>query len=492
MNNTISFQKPVKQANIYFIGAVAALAGLLFGFDTGVISGAQDFIFSTFGIGNETIVDNALHGLIVSAVPFGALLGAMVSGVFAKRLGRKQSIMMTALMFMVGTSAAAFAPSLESIVLGRLIMGLAIGISAMVVPMYLGEVSPSNIRGKIIFLFQLAITIGIFGAFAVNLLFAEWIEDTTMNWRWMFGMGFIPALILFIGMRKMPLSPRWLMLQNRKEEARYELQSLLGKIDVEEEVSEIEESMKHETGSNWSALFKKPIFPLILVSFGLFVFQQLSGINAIMYYGPKVFANSGFGEKAKFTAQALMGLTNVIATIFGVWIVDKLGRRSLLFIGFLGMIACLGVLAFCLNQSGNYAQLSLVSTLLYVVFFAISMGGVPYIMMSEVFPLNVRASGMAVASCANWGFNMLVSFTFEILVTKLGGMSNVFMLYAVCTVVGLIFAMRFVPETKGRKLEEIEHNLYEEGKSVRYLGDPVSYGIRSALPKVAKKAANFR
>lgn len=463
------FEKPIKKANIYLIGGIAAMAGLLFGFDTGVISGAQEFLFKTFEVGGASI-----RGFVVSAVPLGALFGAMVSGLCAKELGRRKTIMMTAILFLIGTLAAAFAPSLLSVVLGRLLMGLAIGISAMVVPMYLSEVSPAKVRGTIIFLFQLAITVGLMSAFAINLSFAAWIQDASTNWRWMFGIGAIPSLLLFLGMAFiMPKSPRWLMLKGRKEEARKVLQYLLGKLEVNECMEEMEESLHHEGVKDWSVLIRKPLFPLILMTFGLFVFQQLSGINAIMYYGPEVFASAGFGEKAKFLAQLCMGLTNVIATVFGVWVIDKLGRRPLLFIGFTGMIVCLGALAFCLASGGAYANLSLLSTLLYVVFFAISLGGVPYIMMSEVFPLKSRSAGMAIASCANWLFNMLVSFSFGILVDIMGGMEHVFMLYGGCTVVGLIFAWRYVPETKGRNLEDIEYNLYD-GKALRDIGDPVS------------------
>lgn len=464
------------KANIYLIGAVAAMAGLLFGFDTGVISGAQEFLFETFAIGQASAFENAMRGFVVSAVPLGALLGAMVSGFFAKHLGRRQSIMMTAILFLIGTLAAAFAPNLQSVVGGRLLMGIAIGISAMVVPMYLGEVSPAKVRGTIIFLFQLAITIGLMSAFAINLAFSSWVQDVTINWRWMFGVGVVPSILLFLGMAFiMPQSPRWLMLKGRKEEARKVLQYLLGKSDVNDVIEEMEESLTHETASHWTSLFRKPLLPLILMTFGLFVFQQLSGINAIMYYGPQVFASAGFGEKAKFLAQLSMGLINVLATIFGVWVIDKLGRRPLLFIGFTGMIICLGVVAYCLGAKESHSTLALVSTLLYVVFFAISLGGVPYIMMSEVFPLKARSAGMAIASCANWLFNMFVSFSFGLLVDKMGGMENVFILYASCTVVGLIFSWAYVPETKGRHLEDIEHNLYEGKKKLRDLGEPVMH-----------------
>jgi len=350
-------------------------------------------------------------------------------------------------------------------------MGLGIGISAMVAPMYLSEISPPKVRGTMVFLFQLAITIGLLCAFTINLYFAQW-QDHLTNWRWMFGVGMVPAVLLLVGMFFMPTSPRWLVLKGRIEEAKKVLRTLLGKEDVNAEIKEMQKSLQQNHSSNWTSLFKKPLLPLLMVAFLLFVFQQLSGINAIMYYGPDVFGKAGFGEESRFLAQLFMGLTNVIATVLGVWIVDKVGRRPLLFTGFIGMIVCLSLLGFGLKYE-LMPSLSLLSIICYVFFVAISLGGVPDIMMSEVFPLKVRSSGMAIASCANWGFNMLVSSTFPILCNLLGNMGNAFLLYAFCTIIGLAFAYKFVPETKARQLEEIESNLYA-GKTLRYLGDPVA------------------
>lgn len=463
----------VRNVNVYLIGAVAALAGLLFGFDTGVISGAQEFVLSTYGIETGNFKGDCLQGLVVAAVPIGALIGAMVSGLFAQGMGRRRAIMFTAFLFLCGTLFAAFAFCFSMVVFGRLIMGFAIGVSAMVVPMYLSEISPPKVRGTIVFLFQLAITLGLLSAFATNLYFSQLITDHTSNWRWMFGIGVIPAIVLYVGMSYMPFSPRWLKLQGRDEEAKATLQLLLGKEDVSEQLREIDESMANDGGKSWKEMFRKPLLPLVGVAFGLFVFQQLSGINAIMYYGPNVFEMAGFGENSKFMAQLLMGLTNVLATVLGVWIVDRVGRRPLLFSGFAGMIGCLFVLSWCLNSHGDHPYLSLTSVLLYIVFFAYSLGGIPYVMMSEVFPLKTRTYGMAIASCANWGFNMLVSFTFNLLVTGMGSMGNVFTLYGVCTIVGLFFAWKYIPETRNKNLEEIEQNLYG-GKSVREIGESVT------------------
>lgn len=468
MNKATEVQS-LKPANIFLMGAVAAIAGLLFGFDTGVISGAQEFMFNYFNMTEQSLYLSAIKGLVVASVPLGALFGAIVSGYFAQGLGRRRSLMFTAVLFLIGTFFAAFAPTIHFVIVGRVIMGLAIGISAMVAPMYLAEISPPDNRGSIIFFFQLAITIGIFVSFAIDLWFAK-IFESSVAWRWMFGVGVVPSVLLFFGMIKLPPSPRWLILKNRFPEAQAVMQRLLGRLDVSEEMNEMKESYARKQSGDWRALFKKPLLPLLGVAFALFVFQQLSGINAVIYYGPSIFEKAGFGAESKFMAQLFIGLINVVATILGVWVVDKLGRRPLLFIGFVGMIICLGLMGFCLKAYGLHPYLSLAAALAYIVFFAISLGGVPYILMSELFPLKVRASGMAIASCANWGFNMLVSFSFGILVELFGGMGNVFMLYMAFTIVGLIFAHKYVPETKRRHLEEIEDNFYH-GKELSHLGD---------------------
>lgn len=456
-----------KQVGNYFyiftIAMIAALAGLLFGYDTGVISGSLQYISKTFDISKS---EYQLKEFIVSAVPLGALIGSIFSSHFSRKYGRHRSIIYSAILFIFGTAIVVGAFHISMIVIGRLFMGFAIGLSAMIVPMYLSEVSPPKIRGAVIFLFQLAITIGLLLAFIMNYIFAD-----VESWRAMFAIGFIPSLLLAFGMLYLPFSPRWLILKGRVKEAKTILQKLRAQQDVMEELSEIEKSLKHPKGK-LKDLFTKKMFPLVIITFGLFAFQQLSGINTIFYYAPTIFENAGFGSgEGSILPSIATGAINVFATIFGIWLVDRIGRRNLLFIGFTGMIVCLGVLGISyLGLLGTEIKwITLISVLLFIVFFAISLGGVPYVMMSELFPLKIRGVGMATASCANWGFNMIVSFTFLTFIHHLG-IGATFLMYTGFTIIGCLFAFALLPETRGVPLEKIESNLYS-GKKLRNLGE---------------------
>jgi sugar porter (SP) family MFS transporter len=461
-----------KHSHIYAIGTVAALAGFLFGFDTGIISGAQDYIFKTFNIPEATDkAIAALKGFVVASVPLGALLGAIVSGWFAEKLGRRNSLLFTSLLFAFGALLTALAGAIDHVIWGRLVMGVAIGISAMVTPMYLSEISPPTIRGTIVTFFQLAITMGLMAAFMANYVCADLILDHTLNWRWMFGLGALPAVALMLGMIPMPESPRWLFAKGKAAKARETLRYLYATAHIENEANEIQESLRRPEGS-WKDCFTSKIFPLLLMAFGLFVLQQLSGINAIMYYGPSVFESAGFGDSGKLLAQVAIGVVNVSMTVLSLWLIDRLGRRPLLFWGFAGMCVCLVAVGFCLQSAATSAfgpWVSLASTLAFIGFFAVSLGPVPYLIMSEVFPLKVRSSGMAIASCANWGFNMLVTESFPILQQGIG-MTPTFYFFAFWTAIGFLFTWRFVPETKNKRLESIEANLYA-GQALRNLGN---------------------
>ena len=465
---------------ILVLSTIAAIAGLLFGFDTGVISGALQFIVDTFHIiapsatltptysvfGLFSVNGTTIQEVIVSAVPAGALIGAILSSFLSNAFGRRGGIITTAVLFIIGTLFAATAVNTDMLIIGRLIMGFAVGLSATIAPMYLSEVSPPDIRGMVVFLFQMAITVGILSAFIVNFLF-----HINGNWRAMFLVGLAPSVLLFVGMLFLPESPRWLVLKGKHEKAHDALHKLRGHEAVSGEVAEIKESIRNAKG-NFRTLFSKRLRPLVFITFGLFVFQQFTGINTIFYYAPTLFKAAGFeGSTSQILALVSTGAINVFATIFGVWFIDRLGRRKLLYVGLVGIILCQLIMGAAYHQllGTDIRWLTLFSSLALIVFFAFSMGGIPYIMMSELFPLNMRAGGMAVASCANWGFNILVSATFLTIVDTFG-FGNAYWLYAFLTFLGLIFAISLIPETKNRTLEHIEKNLYA-GKKPRDLGN---------------------
>lgn len=457
-------QTPASYGFVILITFTAAIAGLLFGFDTGVISGALSFIANTFHIAAK---DNLTREIIVSVVPVGALLGAIISGLSANWLGRRRSIITSAILFVGGTLCAALATTLLMLVWGRLIMGFAVGLSAMIVPMYLSEVAPPKIRGMAVFIFQLAITIGILLAFIINYIYAG-----HANWRMMFGVAIIPSVILWVGMWLLPASPRWLMMQGKTDQARRTLQRL-DATNASQQMRELEESLQHKQ-AKFGELFSKKMFPLVAVAFGLFVFQQFTGINTIFYYAPTVFHSAGFiGTKGAILASVATGVCNVLSTFVGIALVDRWGRRKLLFMGMTGMIICLVVVG--LGYHGVFgkdiAALTIIAVLAFIFFFATSIAGCAYLIMSELFPLRLRSVGMATASVANWGFNICVSATFLSLIQAIG-IGNTFLTYAFCTFVGLIFIIKLVPETKGVSLESIERNLYA-GKKIRDLGDAI-------------------
>lgn len=408
-------------------------------------------------------------------MPVGALGGAIVSGASANALGRRRSIIASAMLFVVGTLLAAFALQLSMVIAGRLVMGFAIGLSAMVVPMYLSEVAPPKVRGMAVFVFQLAITIGILVAFIINYVFAG-----EANWRMMFGVGVIPSVILWGGMWLLPASPRWLMMKGRKEEALHVLK-LLDPDSAAANLRDLEVSVGRKQ-EGVSALFSKKMSPLVALAFGLFVFQQLTGINTIFYYAPTVFTSAGFvGVHGPILASVATGVCNVLSTFVGIALVDRLGRRKLLLMGMVGMTICLSLIG--LGYRGAFgsdiAALTIIAVFAFIFFFATSIAGCAYLIMSELFPLHVRAAGMATASVANWGFNICVSATFLSLIDAIG-IGNTFLCYALSTFIGLGFILALLPETKGVSLEHIEANLYA-GKRLRDLGD---------APMMEKQAGN--
>ena len=445
---------------VYVIAVIAALNGLLFGFDLGVISGALLYIKQSFPISSFT------QELIVSGMLVGAMIGAAVGGNFADRYGRRRMTLVGALLFFVSALGMALSPTVSWLIGWRFSVGLAVGEASIVGPMVISEMAPPSIRGSLGTLQQLAITIGILVAYILNYVFASLFAGP-VAWRWMLGFGMLPAIVLAISMFYLPDTPRWLISEGREAEARNVLQRIRSSDDdVEGEIDDIKEVEQAETGG-WSMVFEPWVRPALVVGVGLAVFQQISGINTVLYYAPTIFHSIGLGNLASILSTVGIGAVMVLMTLVAVRYADRIGRRPLLLIGVSGMTVMLAALGLAFNLSslsGSIGFLAVAIMILYVAFYAFSLGPMFWLMISEIFPLKVRGAGEGVSSFANWGANLLIALTFLSLV-HLIGRGNTFWLYGVLCVVALVFIYYFVPETNGRSLEEIEADLRESGLS---------------------------
>jgi MFS transporter, SP family, galactose:H+ symporter len=435
---------------VFAAAAFAALGGLLFGYDTGVISGALIFIRTQFGLSTFQ------QELLVSIVLVGAAVGALTGGRLADVFGRRFMLVVTAVIFVTGALVCAAAPSLNILVIGRLIVGLGIGFATSTVPIYISEVSPPQTRGWQVSLFQLAITIGILAAYVVDYTFSG-----SGSWRWMLGLAFVPGAILGLGMIRMPESPRWLAEHGHSNLARQILARIRGTEDIEAEWLEIQKTLTEtEERGRFSDLLSPSLRTALLIGIGLAIFQQVTGINTVIYYAPLIVQSAGISTASgAILATAGIGLVNVIMTIVAMWLIDRVGRRPLLLIGIGGMILSLGVLGFVFRMptGGALAWLAVVTLMVYVASFAISLGPIFWLIIAEIYPLRVRGIAEGTAAGVNWASNFVVSFTFLTLIEVLGP-SMTFWAYALLAVASWLFAYYLVPETKGRTLEEIEHS----------------------------------
>ncbi len=435
---------------VYLAAGFAALGGLLFGYDTGVISGALIFIrqeFALSAIGQE---------LAVSIVLAGATIGALSGGRLSDRFGRRATLIATSIIFIAGAVICAAAASLNMLVIGRVVVGLGIGLACTTVPVYISEVAPPEARGWQVSLFQLAITVGILGAYVVDYAFAR-----SQAWRWMLGLAAVPGLILGIGMLLLPESPRWLAKHLNPEAARAVLLRIRGG-GIDSEYREICQSLERsEEHGRWADLLAPAIRPALVVGLGLAIFQQVTGINTVIYYAPTIIQTAGIpSAEGAILATAGIGLVNVIMTVVAMWLIDRIGRRPLLLTGIAGMTASLVVLGFVFHASRQTpvaAWVAVVTLMTYVAFFAISLGPIFWLLISEIYPLQIRGMAEGTAAGTNWIFNLLVSITFLSLLEAIGP-SWTFWLYGLLAIASFAFSYHLVPETKGRTLEEIEES----------------------------------
>ncbi len=445
---------------VIFASIIAGMSGILFGYDTGVISGALIFLKKDF------VINPNQEGIIVSILLFGAAIGALGVSKIADKVGRKKLLIITGVLFILGTYGLAKSSTINELYIYRFILGLSIGIASFAAPNYISEIAPSHLRGRLVSFFQLAIVIGILLTYIVN----YYLATSTNPWREMFLYGTIPAIILLIGLFFMPDSPRWLLSQGKEEAAIKSLRKLRGN-KFQNELEEIKATLNLEHNkSNWNELFNKKNLPIIAIAIIIMFFQQLSGINAIIYYAPKIFLYAGLGINNSFLSTILVGLVNLISTIIGLLLLDKLGRRPLMIGGSLLMAVALAMVAltFHENMSNVESMIGVGSILTYIFAFAISTGLFGWLIISEIFPLSVRGEGAAIGATANWIFNIMVSFSFPVLL-NIFGINIIFAFFAVVCLISFWYCIKYLPETKGISLETIENHLLQGVKS-RNLG----------------------
>jgi SP family galactose:H+ symporter-like MFS transporter len=446
---------------VYFIGFTGALAGLLFGLDVGVISGAQQFIEKEFKIGDREIE------FIVSALLWGAVFGTFLSGVLSSQFGRRRTILISAVVFIVGSLCCAVAPSVPVLIAARCLLGIAVGIASFTAPLYLSEISPQSVRGSMISMYQLMITIGIVIAFLSNTWLASYATFggvTGGHWRIMLGIIAIPAAIMFIGVLFLPESPRWLCLKGCKERAVAVFKRMhLDDAEIAAEVREIEESLKVKQ-SGFQLFMQNSNFRRVIgLGIGLQIIQQLTGINVVMYYAPKIFALAGFESvSGQMWGTVLVGVTNVLATFIAIAFVDRIGRKPIMYAGFVVMgLALLAVGLIFNSDIADHPGLgypAIGALLVFIIGFAMSAGPIIWVICSEVYPLAGRDLGVTCSTATNWVTNAIVGQTFLTMLATLGG-GNTFLLYGGMNVLFIVFFLIFVPETKGVSLESIEQKL---------------------------------
>ena len=476
---------------VILIAVIAAFGGLLFGFDTGVISGALLLIKKdpNLLLNHVDVLSGRQQEWIVSITVLGAAIGAIFSGRISDKLGRKKVLIIAGIIFSIGSIGLATANSVIALIIWRFFIGVGIGVASYTVPLYISEISPKQVRGALVSINQLAITIGVFLSYLVDLSLVNYDE----GWRWMFLAGLIPSLILTIGMCFLSETPRWLM-NNKGEEQAKKVLDKIGESNKEEVLQKIKNTIRKEKEqiSSIKLLLKSWVRPALIIGIGIHVLSQFVGINTITYYAPTIFEMAGFGaDSANPVYSAILpslplGFLNILFTVVSIMLVDRWGRKPLLYMGLIGMFVSLFILGigFTFYNSIGIATvkwLSFTSMMIYISSFAISIGPVAWLLISEVFPIKIRGFGMSIATLMNWVSNFIITNTFLSLgrVTT-GEMPNpsgegilvnpggAFFIYAGICILGIIFTYQYIPETKGHSLEDIESH-FMAGKHPREL-----------------------
>ena len=434
----------------------AALGGLLFGYDTVIINGAMLDLVRHFHLSPQ------MHGWTVSSALVGCILGTMFIGKVGDKFGAKLMLKIFAVMFFASSSGCAIAENIGVFILFRFIGGLAIGASSVICTTYIAEISPPKHRGLLAATFQLAIVVGILMSLISNYLLLN-IGD--QNWRWMMFSGAIPAVLFFLMLFFIRNSPRWLVKSGRIDEARKNIEDLSSfEIDSEQTITEIQYSIHSEKTGKGINLFKKPFRKIIYIGIFVGIFNQLTGIGVVFYYSSQIFSIAGFSNGTSMIQSVILGLTNLVFTLIAMSVIDKLGRKKILLAGQIGMFIVLGLFGYGL-LSGNIGGYWLVALLVvYIAFFAASQGAVVWVLLSEMFPNVIRARGASVGSLANWIVSASLNFLFPVVIGLFGttqaaqqlGLSYAFIFLAILTFIGYIYLKRYIIETKGKTLENIE------------------------------------
>ena len=436
---------------VYLISLVAAIGGLLFGYDTAVIAGAIGFLSQKFEL------SAAMMGWAASSAIIGCIFGAMFAGKLSDLFGRKKLLFATAVLFAISAIGSAIPDNLTQFAIARFIGGLGVGAASMLSPLYISEVAPARIRGTLVTTYQLAIVLGIQLIYFVNLKISGFGDDTwnvEMGWRYMLGSETIPAIVFMGLLSIVPESPRWLSKKEREEESLKILEKVNGAEKAREIQQEISETLKEEEGTI-RELFTPGLRMAVVVGIFLAVFSQITGINAIMYYAPEIFKSIGFGTESALFQTVIIGSFNVVFTFVAIWLIDRLGRKTLLFYGVLGMAICLLCIGLVFQLGQSNGPWVLIFILGYIASFAASLGPIPWVMISEIFPTKTRGVAMSMAVLVLWAAVYLVTQFFPILLESIGG-AFTFWIFMVNAIILLVFVWLKVPETKGKTLEEIE------------------------------------
>jgi SP family xylose:H+ symportor-like MFS transporter len=453
---------------LILIAIVASLGGLLFGYDTGVINGTQFYFSKYFDL------DAAMKGWVVGSALLGCLIGAASSGLISSAIGRKSSLILSASLFTVsawGSGLPEFLPqSVSLLVFFRILGGLGIGIASMNAPTYIAELSPAKIRGKMVTYYQMAIVIGFFVVFLATYAIGQGgdeVYNLERGWRLMFWSELIPCTLFLVLLFFVPKSPRWLMLKGREEEAVIVLERVHGKEMANVELMEIKESLKGKQTTPFKDLLKKSVLPIIVIGSVISGLQQFTGINAVLYFGADIFEKAlGFGQDEVLAQQILLAGVNFLFTFIAMFTVDKWGRKPLIISGSVGMIVGFLMLGVSL-MTDNIGLVSLIGVLVFIGSFAMSMGPVVWVLLSEMFPNSIRSAAMSIAVAVQWAMNYVVSQSFPIVVesevnnSAFWNGSLPYFIFIFFIVIIIVFTMKYIPETKGRSLEDLE-KIWEE------------------------------